>query len=149
MRTYTKETYSEVCEFLELLGAYYINKLPSKLLELFKENKSEEYEPHIKTNIPIKEQSLSEDTLAIIAILNLQYWCEDENEIKRLKEVYQKNEEEYQKALQEKYNSNNIFKNRKKQYESTNTTEMIKYNPLPFYKRWINIIKRKLGKEGR
>ena len=146
MSTYTKETYSEVCEFLGLLGAYYISKLPNKLVELCEENKSEEYVPHIKTNIPIKDQSLSEDTLAIIAVLNLQYWCEDENEIKRLKEVYKKNEEEYQRTLQEKYNSDDIFKNKRKQYEPTNTTEMVEYKSLPFYKRWINIIKRRLVK---
>ena len=104
MSTYTKETYSEVCEFLGLLGAYYISKLPNKLVELFEENKSEEYVPHIKTNIPIKDQSLSEDTLAIIAVLNLQYWCEDENEIKRLKEVYKK----MKKNIKEHYKKNII-----------------------------------------
>ena len=143
---YTKESYSEVLEVLELLGEYYINKLPSKLVKLFEENKSEEYVTHIKSNVPLKDQKISEDTLAIIAILNLQYWCEDENEIRRLKEIYQKNEEKYQKELQEKYNRENLFKNKRKKNINNSTTEMIEYKSIPFYKKWINIIYNKLFK---
>ena len=48
--------------------------------------------------------------MAIIALLNLQYWCKDEKEKKRLKSVYAQNEKKYQDMLYEKYNPNDIFK---------------------------------------
>ena len=41
-----------------------------------------------------------EETLAIIAMLNLKYWCEDKNERERLKQIYRNNEKEYQELVQ-------------------------------------------------
>lgn len=120
MNTYTKETYSEICEFLGLIGNKYVSKIPSKLVQLFEENQSKDYIPHINPNIPIKEQSLKEDTLAIIALLNLIYWCEDEDEINRLKEIYRSKENIYQEKLKEQFNTNNIFKNKQSKPKKTN-----------------------------
>ena len=78
----------------------------------FKEEKDKEYKKQIDSEIPIKDQNLKSETLAIIAMLNLQYWCEDEQEKERLKKVYAQNEKIYQEALQIKFNPDNIFKNR-------------------------------------
>lgn len=140
MSNYAKESYSEICEFLGLIGNKYVSKIPSKLLQLFENNKSKDYIQHINPNIPIKDQSLNENTLTMIAMLNLKYWCEDEKEIQRLKAVYENNENLYQEELIEKFNPTNVFK-KEKEYEKVNTTEMVEYKPLPFYKKWINKIK--------
>lgn len=43
-------------------------------------------------------------------MLNLQYWCENEDEKERLKKIYAQNEKKYQDMIQEKYNIDNIFK---------------------------------------
>lgn len=144
MSTYTQETYGEICEFLELIGNKYKSKIPSNLLELFEENKLAEYVPHINPDVPIKEQSLKEETISLIAFLNLKYWCEDEKEIKRLKEVYENNEKIYQEELRKKYNQN-FFK--KKPEEQTDKIEMIEYKKMPFYKKLINKIKQLFSKQ--
>lgn len=146
MGIYTKEAYAEVNEIIKLLGIKYSGKIPSELIEFFEKEKekAKDYIFTINPNIPIKEQNLKEETLAIIAFLNLKYWCEDENEKQRLKEVYKKNEEKYQIMLQEKYNPDNLFKKKvdKTNTESSNTeTQMICYKPLPFYKKIINKIR--------
>ena len=69
--------------------------------------------------------------MSIIALLNLQYWCENENEKQRLKEVYAKNEEEYQQMLQAKYNTDNLFKkktlNIEKEQVDTEVTQIVVY----------------------
>lgn len=148
MATYTKETYSEICEFLGLLGNKYVSEIPRDLLKLFEKNKSKDYIPHINPNIPVKEQKLNEDTLTIIALLNLKYWCKDKCEIERLKTVYKNNEEIYQSKLKEQFNYDCIFKNRTKEYKPTNVTAIAEYKPLPFYKKWINMIKQKIRKKG-
>ena len=84
----TSQAYSEIDEFLSLLTKEQINKIPLKLREFFKEEKDKEYKKQIDSEIPIKDQNLKSETLAIIAMLNLQYWCEDEQEKERLKKVY-------------------------------------------------------------
>ena len=106
----TKQAYSEIDEFLDLLDEKKRNEVPSKLREFFKKEKDESYSKGINPNIPIKEQNLRNETLALIALLNLQYWCKDENEKERLKQVYASNENKYQEELREKYNPDNIFK---------------------------------------
>ena len=98
----TKQAYAEIDEFLELLDEQTRNEVPIKLRQLFKEEKDKEYHKQINPNIPIKEQNLKSETLALIALLNLQYWCKDENEKERLKQVYSNNENKYQKELEEK-----------------------------------------------
>ena len=83
----TRQAYSEIDEFLSLLTEEQINKIPLKLREFFKEEKDKEYKKQIDSEIPIKDQNLKSETLAIIAMLNLQYWCEDEQEKEILNKV--------------------------------------------------------------
>ena len=109
-----KQAYSEIDEFLELLDEKTRNEIPAKLRQFFKDEKDNEYHKGITPNIPIKEQNLHRETLALIALLNLQYWCKDEAEKERLKQIYSNNEKEYQKKLKEKYNIDNIFQSRNK-----------------------------------
>ena len=119
----TRQAYSEVDEFLGLISNEHRNKIPKKLREFFREKKDTNYIKGINPNVPIKNQKLKEETLGIIALLNLQYWCEDENEKKRLKEVYAKNEKRYQEYLQVQFNPNEIFKKKEPTQESLSIVE--------------------------
>lgn len=119
----TRQAYSEVDEFLELISKENRNKIPKKLREFFKEQKDINYIKGINPNIPIKNQKLKEETLGIIAILNLKYWCEDEQEKIRLKEIYDKNEKEYQEQLQAQFNPNKIFEKKEPNIENVSIVE--------------------------
>lgn len=119
----TRQAYSEVDEFLKLISKENRNKIPKKLREFLKEEKDINYIKGINPNVPIKNQELKEETLGIIALLNLQYWCEDENEKRRLKEVYDKNEKIYQEHLQVQFNPNEIFKKKETIKESVSIVE--------------------------
>ena len=119
----TRQAYSEVDEFLGLISNEHRNKIPKKLREFFREEKDTNYIKGINPNVPIKNQKLKEETLGIIALLNLQYWCEDENEKRRLKEVYAKNEKRYQEYLQVQFNPNEIFKKKEPTQESLSIVE--------------------------
>lgn len=126
----TRQAYTEIDNFIELLDEYNRNKIPKKLREFFKKEKDNNYTKIIDSNIPIQEQNLKEETLALIAMLNLQYWCEDEEEKQRLKKVYSENERKYQDVLREKYNPDNLFKNKKKTNAdvfSTQQMSMVEY----------------------
>lgn len=142
--TKTRQAYSEIDEFLGLLSEEQRNEIPKKLRDFFKEEKDQEYFKNIDKDIPIKDQNLKEETLAIIALLNLQYWCKDEEEKKRLQEIYAQNEKEYQDILYEKYNPNDIFKKKEETTIENNNKikekmQMVEYKDSVF-KRIINKI---------
>lgn len=142
----TRKAYSEIDEFLGLLSEEQINKIPKKLREFFREEKDQNYKKGINPNEPIKNQDLKEETLGIIALLNLQYWCEDEQEKERLKKVYAQNEKIYQEALQIKFNPDNIFKNRQNissDFNNTDTesTAMIEFKEKNFLQKIFDKIK--------
>lgn len=105
-----RQAYSEINEFISLLSEEQKNKLPNKLKEFFIKEKDNTYQKKINPHIPIKDQNLLEETLAIIALLNLKYWCDDEKERNRLQTIYIQNEKNYQEILYKKYNPNNLFK---------------------------------------
>lgn len=129
----TRQAYSEIDEFLKLLSIEKRNKVPQKLRELFEQEKDSNYIKVIDPIIPIKEQNLKEETLGIIALLNLQYWCEDETEKERLKKIYSENEKLYQQMLKEKYNADNMFKKKE------NNMQMAEYKET-LLKKIINKI---------
>ncbi len=136
----TRQTYTEIDNFIELLDEYNKNKIPIKLRELFKIEKDKHYIKNINPNKPIDEQNLKEETLALIAMLNLQYWCEDEKEKARLKQVYLNNEKKYQEGLIEKYNSDDIFK--KKKENKLEETAITVVQEEKYYQKIFNIIRR-------
>jgi len=141
----TRQAYSEIDEFLGLLTEEQREKIPRKLREFFREEKDNNYIKGIRTDIPVKEQNFKEETLAIIALLNLQYWCQDEDEKQRLKSIYANNEKVYQEMLQVKFNPDDIFKKRNMPKEDeiteqTNSVAMVEYKES-IIKRIINKIK--------
>ena len=82
--------------------------------------------------------------MAIIALLNLQYWCKDEEEKKRLQAIYAQNEKKYQDMLYKKYNPNDIFKKKDETVTENNikqeeNMQIIEYKESIF-KRIINKI---------
>ena len=139
----TRQAYSEVDEFLGILSSEQRNSVPQKIRELFEQERDRDYKKVIDATIPIKDQNLKEETLAIIALLNLQYWCEDENEKQRLKEIYAKNEQIYQEMLREKYNPDDIFKKRvaKTENKQVENTKIVEYKES-IIKRFLNVLLR-------
>ena len=113
--------YSEVYAVLSLMELQYIDKIPNQLMELVRSKKNEKYAPNIKIDIPLDEQGLQRKTLAFLAMLNLNYWCENEKEKQELLEMYSENDRIAETELQEIYNPENIF--HKKKQEKINSDE--------------------------
>lgn len=143
-----KEAYSEIDEFLNLLDEEDRNKVPEYLRKFFKDNKDLEYVKEIKKDIPIKEQNLKEETLALIALLNLKYWCDDEEERQRLIKIYSENEEKYNEILEKDKISDVIFKTNEekeinnKKLENLQNVGISKYRKKSFFEKLIEKIKK-------
>ena len=132
------KAYAEVDMILSFMDSKYIEKIPNKMRELFKNEKKQDYFPDIKPHIPLDEQNLQRKTFVILAMLNLNYWCENEEEKQKLIKIYAENDIKREEELREKYNPDNIFKNRQKT-EQTETTSiaLIEYQEENFLKRII------------
>ena len=105
-----RKAYSEVDELIDLFTEKEKQKIPQEVREFIKKEKDKEYVKNINPDIPIKDQGLKQETLEIIAYLNLEYICEDDEEKARLKRVYKQNEEKYKKLLQIDFKPDIIFK---------------------------------------
>ena len=92
MNIETRQAYSEVNAFLQLIDSDMSNKIPKKLKNFFKREMDKKYQPVLKKNIPLKEQNLRRKTIAIISSLYLQYWCIDMSKKEELLKTYKNNE---------------------------------------------------------
>ncbi|MBR3002137.1 MAG: hypothetical protein IKF38_00995 [Clostridia bacterium] len=140
----TKRVYSEIYSILDLLGKNYINKLPTKLYQLISNEKNQDYIPQYTMDISLEKQNIMKETLALLALFRLNYWCTSNMEKDRLKNNFLINERLYLDELKNKYNPDMIFKNNKKQIEKTETKENIKDVSLVKYKE--NIFTKILNK---
>lgn len=95
--------------------------MPIKLIKSIRDNRDKNYSPIYKSSIPIEKQNIRRETLSIIAVLDLNYWCENEEEKIKLKNKIDQNELKYQKELERKYNIDNLFKNKKTTNNNINT----------------------------
>lgn len=111
MEEASQRTYSEVFEILSLLEVDFYNKIPEKVLQFFKEERDLEYTPIIDINKSLEEQGLSNRTIAILSILNMNYWYESEEEKQEFISHLKENDEYEKKFNYEKYNPDNLFKN--------------------------------------
>lgn len=138
-------SYVEILEILKYMDKIYIDKIPQKLIQFFEENKAKDYEFEYNSTLELDKQNLNDNTLALLAMLNLNYWCENEEHKKELISKYNENEKKYQEELREKSNPDDIFKNRQQvknisKENTENIVDMVEYNE-PIFKRIINKIK--------
>ena len=117
--------YSEVYGILKALGDKYINKLPKTVLKVITESKEENYNPEYSMSIPLKEQKINRKSLAMIALLHYNYWCETEEDRVKLKNILETNEEKHQKEMQEKYSNDKIFNKETTKIEEKTISEKV------------------------
>jgi len=137
-----RQAYSEVDEFLSLLSEHERNKIPENLREIFRQEKDKDYIKGINPSIEIKDQNLLEETLAIIAMLNLNYICEDEEEKARLREVYANNEKKYQDIFQVDFNADEVFGTKDEYFTQKLEEQIIVPVKENIFEKIINKIKR-------
>ena len=139
--------YAEIDEILNLLEDKYREKVPEKVRTFFKEEKMVDYKPTIDVNTPLIQQNLKRETIVLLAILNINYWCENEEEKQFFLNELAKNEEE-KKRLEEKYNPDNLFKNKNNNDVSPDkivepqNISMVEYKKQGIFKRVLDKITR-------
>lgn len=147
MRENSKLAYSEVYAIINLLEDEYLDKIPKKIINFFDEEREKNYIPVIDVNVSLLKQNLQRETMILLTILKLNYWCNSEEEKQEIRDNLYRNQQikiKKQKELEEQYNPNNLFKNRTKtntSNDSPSNLEMIEYKKQNFIQVLLNKIK--------
>ena len=131
----TKELSEAAVEFnciLDNSSQEIIDKIPQKFIKFMRDIASTTYEFNYDKSKKLNEQDIKPETRGLISLVYQDYIC-SENEkkdyIPKCKNYEIKKEEE----LREKYNPDNVFKNRKK-LQNTMDNEVVKENAIIEYK---------------
>lgn len=131
----TKELSEAAVEFnciLDNSSQEIIDKIPQKFIKFMRDIASTTYEFNYDKSKKLNEQDIKPETRGLISLVYQDYIC-SENEKKdyilKCKNYEIKKEEE----LREKYNPDNVFKNRKK-LQNTMDNEVVKENAIIEYK---------------
>lgn len=140
----TMMSYSEVYEILNLLEEEYREKVPENIRNFFEEERLKDYKPQIDIDVPLIEQDLKRETIVLLAVLNLNYWCTTPEEKQEALDELTKNEKEKQELL-DKYNPDNLFKKiqeEKQEYSVPEELSVIEYKKPNFIQKLLSKIAR-------
>ncbi len=130
-------SFYEISEILKHIPIEYNEKLPEKIRDLINENKIDNGFIYNEDKT-LDNQEMLHDTKVLISLLYRNYWCDEETK-EKLKREDENLLEIHEKKLQEKYNSDNIFKNKKQNnevnsYTDSNSMVVVEYKESIFKK---------------
>ena len=137
------KVYSEVYGVLNAVDEEYIRKVPKKMIDLIIKNKDNSMNFEYDLKKRLNEQNISREALSMIALIHLNYWCENEQEKAELNRIFKENAIKNEEERRLKYSPDNIFKNKKEvvhKEEASQNMQMVEYKENVF-KRVINFIK--------
>lgn len=123
---YTEEQYrksfKEVLVILEYIPKTEYEKIPQDIIERLKEKADNTYQFNLDFGKNLNEQNISEITKAMLENFYRDYWVTDVEKHKILEEEKQIREE-IEEEKRQKYNPDDIFKNRKINSDNTANEE--------------------------
>lgn len=133
INTEYKIAYSEVLEILKYISKEEFNKVPQDMLDMFKNNASNENQFIYDPDKTLQEQNVSEIARAIIAILFRDYWATESQRQK----ILNKQNFDREKIREEIYSADNIFQKhsiQQKENFATKEIAMVEYKESIFAK---------------
>lgn len=138
--------YAELSEILKMMEPKEVNKIPKKLLEVIEKEKSNTYIPNYSSKIELNSQNIKKETLEMLALLYINYWCEDENEKKEYLKLIEENEQKYRQQIREKTDIKYITRTQKIEKNNVPEQELAVVKNKSFIKNVIEKIKSFLKK---
>lgn len=123
MKKELKKAYAEVLVIISHMEPEYKEKIPQKLLNQMEKNQLKNYKFELDFSIPFKENAFSSKTLPLLAMINLNYWCETEEEKQAQRAIHEGNDKAYREKQNEKYDLSKMVKKEEvvEVIEETNT----------------------------
>lgn len=133
-----EEAFVEVDEILKLMPIDLLSKIPVQFRQVISENKAKNYKTDIKE--PLDEEKLKEETVIILGLIYRDFLASpEEREELQLQDA--KELRKIEEELQQKYDIDNIFKNKKTIKYDENSTDLVVYKNQGILKKLFNIIK--------
>ena len=134
----------ELDEILNFLSVENLKKTPLEIRNSIKEHKDKKCIWKYDETKELKEQKLDRKTIAMLSYLNMEYLLNKEQK-EYMQNLHKLNEQKFEKEKQEKYNTENLFKNRTtntipKTEISNENVAMVEYKESVF-KKFLNKIK--------
>ena len=129
---YDKKAFSEIIEILNHTDKQLVEKIPNTFIKFLFDNMDKEYKPEINFFNENWEETILEDTKSILALIYRDYIVSPEERKDLL--IDEKIEREKQESeLREKYNPDNLLKNKHSQIpnEFTENTQLIEIQQYP------------------
>lgn len=136
---------SETLYYLKGINKKDLDKIPNKFIQFLNDNCLKDYECNFDYTKPLKELDISNEARGLIAMICLNYWCENEEQKERFKKHLNDNELKYEEELRKKYNSDNIFNKKlkgvKENVKESNVKEenivMVEYVDRKWYQKFF------------
>ncbi len=132
-----RQVYSEVLEVLRHMDKIYVEKIPKKLIMFFYDNCSLDYE--FRMTKSIGEENLQENTLTILALLNMNYWQKNKSK-EDLIMNYAVLDKKTQNQLNSQLEKENIFTKIDVPSDSSSNLPVVK-SVFGFFGKVLNLIK--------
>lgn len=137
--------YSEVLGILKCVSKEEYEMIPENKIKLFEANSNKEYEFIYNPEKSLNEQNVSKRAKAIIGLLFRDYWATKGQKEKIIeKQIY--NRKKIEEIKREKYNPDNLFKNKAKKINVENM-ELTEYKEQKWYQkifeRLLNIFRKR------
>ncbi len=133
--------YAEVFETLSYMNKRTVMKIPMEILQYIKDNRNTKYVSEIDPNNIFDINNISKEARIILAWLDLNYLSSGENKEKKLK-MYKENDEKYQMILKEKYNSEEVFKNKTTNVNISQSDFPMEVKKQGFFEKIVEFIKK-------
>ena len=137
--------YKEVIEILKYVPDEDIKKIPKEKIDFYKKNVDKEYNYKLDMTKEFEEQEMSDITKAILANIFRDYWATPYQK-ERIEAKEQSDMEKLEEEKRQKYNPDNIFKDRKEETTVENTNLPVEIKEETFFKKLISFIKRLFNK---
>lgn len=143
MKEEYKEAFSEVAQIINLMPSNLASRIPLGFKQIIQAEKSKTYIPNITE--PIEQYELMTETTIILAVIYRDFLCSKEERANLIARDTH-NLAEFEKELIEKYNPDNIFKNRGISQQTTEVnisgeTAIVEYKEKNFIKKIFEKIK--------
>ncbi len=145
MKEIDKQAIAEVIEILNHSESEITSKIPEKFMQFLHDNSDNEYKVNIDFNNENWDDTIKQDTKAILALIYRDYIVSKEERDKLLQEEQERLDKEEQE-LREKYNPDNLFKKKndvveEKDINSINNMQLVVIKEDNWFKRiWKKII---------
>lgn len=88
-----KYAYAEVEAIINYMGEEYKNKIPNDVLKIIQKEKRQDYVPNFDFSKPLVPQVTRQETINLIAYLYITYWCDNEEDKKKILAQIEMNKE--------------------------------------------------------